>query len=491
MNKVLIFISLALVSQNLFCKTYLTGKVLNSKSNFVELEYSGNRSSGIPNFNSGIYNYFELLNEENEFCFELNDVSTTTFYSLVFHDVNEYKIILNPGDSLNLFVDLNDAPNTFIVNGKGSGMSNFHFAMELTFLDEWPKLEIDSIIPYYLHEQEKYLHLLNCFNTSSYENKFDLPKYKVDDINRILNQTVLNDYEKRVMRNRIKAITLTQIDQKTPAEIKLRKVKLYLQLYDDMNLLDTVSLNDGFYAGCIEDYIVLSCFNDIENKDTISLHNAREYYRKNRIRKIFKLLNGEVLQKYIADELYDMLLYSALDYDIFKECYLEYDKKFIDPFYRKPIDNFNQIYKTSLEDDKYLMDSPGKQINDSSIIKLLESFKGKKTYLVVWGVGGSFSMCPLSKLGLLNKLKAQNPDIRFVALCFDEIKQKRDWAAAVIQHNWDWEHYFYADGKNMDFIEKYKLKDVFQTCTEEMYYLINENGEIEINNGDKVITRLK
>lgn len=57
----------------------------------------------------------------------------------------------------------------------------------------------------------------------------------------------------------------------------------------------------------------------------------------------------------------------------------------------------------------------------------------------------------------------------------------------IINHHWEGEHYFYSHGNKEEFRKRFNVKDKMDHCTGELYYVLDDKGNIIKNNGSEVI----
>jgi hypothetical protein len=487
MRRITFLIILAVAAVvNAFSSAIIAGSIRNAKSKFVELQYLGS-SSAYPNY-YGPSQLCSLINENCEFKIRFETSNDYCQYILYFNSGKIcFDFVIKNNDRLNLIVDLNNLDSTFIVKGEGSGFANYEFARDIIMPHKRPILSDEEIITYWENRRLSDLNLLKSFRNGHYINVDSLSDKEVVTINRLIKNTNLNSNEYEIIQNRLNYY-ITSAIRMTSFDYLLTHIDKYYNLYNNIDLSKNYILNDCTTSGLSEYLVRLSCYKKYIDSTGSMSHNFADYFETSK-----NVLKGDLLQKYMADYLYDLMISGK--YKDYEE-YLNRSKGVLTNIvYISKLNSFYNNYLGALDNKEFNLNSPDKQLNDSSVKLILNSYKGQKVYLIVWKISSetSYTLTPLFKLTKLNLIQAlqKNKNIKFIDICLGDDSIKPHWASMIINHNWKGNHYFYSSGDKKDFRKKLNCGDKMQYCSGELYYLLDENGKIEKDNSVSIIEELK
>jgi hypothetical protein len=204
------------------------------------------------------------------------------------------------------------------------------------------------------------------------------------------------------------------------------------------------------------------------------------------------IANPEVYDNYCAEELSstlnigDSVYYNRDKTKFFINCS---DNKYLDGFKR-----FENLIATGLKNKEYNLNDARCSLNYSSYKQLIENYKGKNIYIVLWtSPFAEASVIPFLP-ALLDIEKVCKDEIKVINICIDEAKNKNLWAAKIIDNSWKGDHYFFPiKNENDSIVHKLNCKNIFGYCYGGVAYkLIVKNGTM-INDFDspQQLTKVK
>jgi hypothetical protein len=486
-------ILMLIIASKAFSSAIITGRIINAKSRLVTLEYSGASLVSAPNY-YGPNRLSAFLNEKNEFRFVIETAKDYCAYSIHYNGGSgAFIMAIRDNDSININVDLSNSDNTFIASGKGSSFVNFWFALEIAMPKHYPELKDEEIINYYENLELSYFNLLQSFKNGIFQKTDRLSVEQTLNINRLIKNTKLNSQEYELIQNRLNFCTSSAI-YRTSIEYLLSNVDQYLQLFKNIDLSKILSIKDYAIENLADDYVMLSCLKELINlKDSIYSEEADKYLSENYYKTAKKVLKGDILEKFIADNLYDLLL--SGEYKKYEELFRDNKDVLTNRIYLNKLDAFYNNYLVSLNNKEYNLNSSDKILNDSTVKDLLTSLKGEKVYLILWKISPetSYALTPFYELPSLNniQMEAKDKNIKFIDICLGNDSIKQHWASMIINHQWKGEHYLYSGGNKKDFRKMFNCVDKMQECSGELYYLLDTKGSIVKDNEGELIVEIE
>lgn len=514
MKKIILTIVLTFsIAFNVFSEAIVCGRITNLNDKFLTLTYIGSNLAVHPNY-FGPKIQCAILNDKNEFKFSFETAKEYCSYLLSFNNY-PLEFQLKDNDSIYIDLDFKNIKNTFLASGKGSGLVNLNFVLADFMPKRRPKITEDLVIKYWENLNEKLVNIIQSFKNGKYiKPDTSITGEQVLNINRLIQHTKLSLEEIELATNRFSNICKYLTATAASFEYQVANIDIFLQLFKNINF-SNYPIYDRVIEDVADEYSGLLYLK--EYKTTHDSINEEEFYNNcynNSYTNRKKILKGDFLQKYVTDYLYGLLING--DYKKFEEFY-NTDKDLItNQIYLKKINELYNNYKTALNNKEYKLNAPEKVLNDSSTMKLLNSFKGEKVYLIIWKInpGTSLTLTPLWHTTTIMKLQSIHKNIKFIDICLGDSTNKQHWASMIINNQWKGQHYYYASGNRKEFIKFFdtdsdkisenpkqdkKRNEVAQllnecgilntTCVGEAYYLIEENGNIISNNpSGKIIT---
>lgn len=493
------------IAFNLLSKAVVCGRITNLDDKFLSLQYSGANLCDYPNY-FGPKIQCAVLNEKNEFKFSFETAMGYCSYSL-YYNKNALSFHLKDKDSIYIDFDFNNINNTFLASGKGSGLVNLNFVLNDFKPKRRPVIADDMVIKYWENKKQNYFDIIQSFKNKKYiKTDSIITDEQVLNINRLIHHTNLSSEEIELAKNIFANFCIYAAATTASFKYQISNIDVFLQLFENIDF-SKYTVYDAAIENVVDEYCRLLCL-----KEYITAHysiNEEEFYNNffsNYYSNKKKILKGDFLQKYVADNLYGLLI--SADFEKFNEIY-NTDKDLItNQNYLKKINELYGSYKTALNNKEYNLNASEKVLNDSSAIKLINSFKGQKVYLIIWKInpGTSLTLTPLWYVPTIMKLQEIHKNIKFIDICLDDSTNKQHWASMIINSQWMGQHYYYAGGNRKEFIKFFnadtnklseiscqdesrnevaQLLDQFgkvkKICIGQAYYLIDENGKIIIN----------
>ena len=179
------------------------------------------------------------------------------------------------------------------------------FAFCLRYLNQ---LKPEEIIPFWKDQQQNQLSLLKSFHSKSPEIQIQLTKEEISTLNRLIKTSALTEKEYKLLKNRTNYIIASAINQ-TPYDYLIKNLDSYLHLYSNIDFADNYILNDFATDDLIGNFIRLSVYKEALNENCSSdRKDMSKYLAENNINVTKKVLKGEVLQKYLSDNMYNLML---------------------------------------------------------------------------------------------------------------------------------------------------------------------------------------
>ena len=488
MKHILTFI-LLLLSASCFSSALIRGTVKNSKSEFVNLTYMGSCTVSSPNYYGEKRYSQEIRNNSFEFI-----INTDTKYSVFILDFLEdresIRLLIQDKDTLQIKIDLNDILNTFEATGKNSAMTNYLFAENLIIPNAIPDLKSSEIIPYWKIQQTNQIELLKSFQSKTINNPDKYDKETNLAIKRILNISNLSNNNISYLLNRTNYYIATTISR-TPFDYLINNLDDYLKLYSEIDLSEGYILNDFVTDDLVGSLIRITGYQEgINETNSYNRKDLSRYLTENYFAITRKVLKGELRQKTICDNLYNLLIDGL--YEKYEKEYTESQNLISNSTYRTKLETFYSNYMSAFDNLNFSLNTPEKELNDSTMSILLDSFKGEKIYLTLWQANASYPLTPMWQLSTIEKLLHKySTDVRFVNICIGNKVQKKHWASLIVNHNWRGEHYFYLDKDDSKFRRQFEFIDALKSCNGELFYLLGESGEILINNSSELIMKIE
>lgn len=474
-----------------FSTATITGKITNSQSSEIVLGYSGG-SYSMPAKYYIANELYDTIDKNNEFKFVFESSKDYCCYALSVNG-NSYNIYLKDKDSIHISFDPVNMEETFVASGKGSGLTNFMFAYK-AFLLSYPIEGISDkeVITFYRLQNNSYLNLLESFKNGKLQAIEGISDKQQTIIIKLINAAKLSKVEYKLLENYSNKIISDAIYY-TSYEYQLSHIDDFITLFKNVDFKNNFLFHDPYMQNLVIDYVRFSCYQKyVEKHDSISIHKTYEFFSIHKFDIAQELISGEILQKYIADDLYDLLLNGK--YKEFKRLYSKYNMILTNNLYKNVVEEFHNNYLTALENNRYIPDLPMSLLNGSSLKVLMDSLKGHNVYLVLWKINRetSYVLTPLSKLHALNKLRvsSDNQNIRFIDICLADDNSRQHWASLIAQYQWKGEHYFIPEKYEDEFRKIFNCRDRMKYCSSELYYLLDKDGNISIDNDEELIVKL-
>jgi hypothetical protein len=468
-------IFLLVIAFNAFSSAVITGKFINAKSRLVTLDYAGSYSIISPNY-YGKKQLSTFLSLENEFKII---VETSKDYCV--YNLGRFEILVRDNDSINIYVDFKDIDKTFIASGENCGLTNFWFAIEMFKPRYRPKVNDKKIMEYWEKQKQCYSDILKAFKLGAFAKSDSISNDKANNINRLIKGSRLSSLEYNLAQNRINYSCISSIMLCTPFEYLKSNINQYVQLFKNINLSRNTIENDYITESLVDNFILLSCLKkELVLNDTITEEEYYQYYLDNNIDIAKDIIRGNLLQKFIANNLFNILIDG--EYEKYIELFSKNKYILTTAVFTSKLDDFYSHYLSSLQNKEFNLNSSDKTLNDSTVKVLLNSLKGQKVYLILWkiGDGASYALTPFCELANLDIIQksVQEQKIKFIDICLGDISTKQHWASMIINHQWKGEHYLYSNGDKKDFRRMFNFEDKMQFCNAELYYLLDTNGNI-------------
>jgi hypothetical protein len=466
----------------------VTGNILNSKSQYVNLTYMGSCSVPSPNYYGDKRICTPIV--DKGFKFNFNSDPEYSLFLLEFEkDRESIKILLKDGDSIHIFEDFNNKINTFIASGKGSSLTNYLFAESIIWPSTIPAMNTEEIIPFWKNVQTDELSLIETFKSKTLKNLMCKYNDEIIGLTRLLIGSKLIPLEYKLLENRTYYYIATSI-ARTPFDYLINNLDRYLSLFADIDLSKDFILNDYASDDLVGCYVSLSCYKEfIDKTGSHNIDSIRAYSSKNFFRTAIKLLRGRTLEKFLCDNIYNSML--AGNYSRYDNLYTQNKDVITNKYYLRKIEDFHSNYLTSLNNPDFKLGLPDRVLNDSTVFKLLNSLRGHKVYLTIWKVGSgmSYPLSPLYDIQTIKEIyKLYEPKgIRFLDICLDDGTLKQHWASSIVNSDWHGEHYFYVGSDSSKFRQMFGIVGSLKSCNGELYYLLDESGKIAINNRSDLI----
>ena len=479
MRNLLPIIFFLTLSSLTFSRTIVTATILNSNSKFVYLTYMGSSDMSSPNY-FGDKRICEQISN-NEFKFIFNTDPRYSLYLLEFYqDHRNIKILIRDGDSIHISYDFKNMIKTCIASGKGSSLTNYLFADEIILPKSVPKMASEEIIPFGKNLQIKELSLIACFKTKRLKDINDISIDEKTCLERLIMSSKLTLEEFKLLENRTYYYIATAISR-TPFDYLIKNLDKYLKLYSNIDLSKDFILNDYVTDDLTDCFVYLNCFKEcIEKKGSYDQDTLKQYNSKNFNNTAKKMLRGKTLEKLICDQVYNSMLEGK--YDIYDKLYIANMAIITDKHYVKRIKDFHSNYLTALNNPNFKLDMIEKVLNDSTVFTLLNSSRGHKLYLIIWkvGSGSSYPLSPLYELQTIKKLYSiyEPMGIKFIDICIDDGTLKQHWASSIVNHDWHGDHYYYPSADSSKFRIRFAPVRQLYGCDSELYYILDENGNI-------------
>jgi hypothetical protein len=486
MKKTIFTITILLISiLNVFSSIVIIGKFVNAKSRLVTINYSGSSSSTSPNF-FGEKQLSTFLDENDEFKFVLSSKDYCVYH------LDRFEILAKEKDSISIFVDFNNIDRSFIAMGRGCGLTNFWFAVEQFKPRRKPKVNNEEIIEYWEKKRQNYFNVLNAFRTGTFSARDSIPNDLIININRLIKESKLTTEEYRLAQNRINYSCVSSAISCTPFEYFIKNSDQFFELFKNMNLTINTINEDYITENLAGKYVWVTCLKkELLENDSVSEEKFVKYFLENENYVAKDILPGNLLQKFVADNLYDILLNG--NYEKFRELFNQSKSVFTNSIYPNKLNDFYKNYLSALQNKEFILNSPEKTLNDSTVKVLYNTFKGQKVYLILWkiGDGASYTLTPLFELSSLDIMQKSAPNVKFVDICSGDISSKQHWASLIINHQWKGNHYYYAYGNIGEFKNAFHLEHKMQYCNAKLYYLLDANGDIIKETEGELIEDLK
>jgi hypothetical protein len=485
-----LFVLLLVFLGSAFSTATITGKISNSQSSEIVLLYNG----GCYSMPAKYYNpedLYETPDKNNEFEFVLETSKDYCCYNLSVNG-NGCNIYIKDNDSIYISFNPAHLEETFMASGKGSGLTNFMFAYNAFFLSYPPEgISDKEVITYYNPQNNSFLKLLESFKKGKIQADEGINIKQQTIINKLINANKLSPVDYKLLENYSNKFISDDI-YFTSYEYQLSHIDDFIDLFKNTDFHNNFIIHDPCMQNLVIDYVRISCYKKyVESHDSIAIHKAHEYFLIHKFAMAKELLSGEVLQKYMADDLYNLLLNG--NYEEFKRLYNQYNMILTDDLYKNVIEEFRGNYLTAQENKKYLPDLKNCLLNSSTLKLLIDSLKGRIVYLVLWKINRetSYYLTPLSKLHVLNELHSSsiNNNIRFIDICLADDTSRQHWASLIVQYHWKGEHYFISDKFGDELRNIFNCRDRMNYCSSELYYLLDKEGNILVDNNDELIVK--
>lgn len=489
MKRILFIIFILAISVPSFATAVITGSVQNVKSRFVYLVYMGSDEAAAPNY----YGEKRLCQEiqNNHFSFVIGTSPDYSTFILEFEeDRQSIRLLVKDNDSIHVSMDLDQIANTFEATGQGASMTNFSFAADLLMPKDIPEITPEDIIPFWKKQQEWQLRLIEDFRTGELKSISGLTNEKILAIKRLVSISSLSVRDYKLLESRSNYLMVSAI-RRTPYAYLMEHIDDYLDLLAPLNFSSDYIENDFVTTNLVSDRIWLTGVKKAMARGITDRKGKHEYLNDHFVEIMQEFLKGDILQKTICDAIYTRMLND--DNEAYEQIYLKNKELITNPVYRKKIEEYHINYMNALTNPKYNLDAPQKELNDSAAFALLKSFHGKKIYLTVWDVDSntSFNLTPLwylSKMDLLQK--KYGDDVVFLNVCVGKLQQKQQWASLIVNTHWTGNHYFYVEPEQSEFKKEFDYTQGLYSCGGEIYYIIDENGQLLRKNRYKMITLL-
>jgi hypothetical protein len=475
---------------SVFSTATITGKISNSLSSEIVLQYFG----GLYSIGAKYYipdDLYETIDKNFAFKFVFETSEDYCCYNL-FINGNGCRIYLKDKDSINISFDPANMEETFVASGKESGLTNFFFAYD-RFILSYPNDSIsnEEVMPFFNMQRNSHLNLLESFKNGKLQSNENIAEKQQIIINKLINGSEFSLAEYKLLENYSNKFISDAI-YFTSYDYQISHIDDFITHFNNVDFQDNFIFQDPYMQGLVNDFIRFSCYKDyIETHDSVTIQKAYEYFSIHKFAKAKELLTGEILQKYMADDLYNLLLNGY--YENFECLYNQNSTALTNGLYKNVIEEFYNNYLYGLKNKEYKLNLPERLLNDSSLKELLKSIKGHKVYLILWKIneGASYSLSPLSKLHILNALQESSKDknIRFIDICLADENSRQHWASLIIQYKWKGEHYFISDACEDEFRQLFNCQKRMLYCTSELYFMFEKEGNV-IDNGDEIIVNL-
>jgi hypothetical protein len=466
-----LFIGLILISKVL-SSVVITGKLENTESRLVTLAYAGSASITSPNY-YGSKDLCTYLNDKNEFKIVFESVPEYCVYFIFFNNGDgSIELLLKDKDSINISLNSNKSNETFIAKGNGSFFANYFAAQHIIMPHKWPKLADEDIISYWEHKQTNYLKLLDAFKNGKYNNAEDsLTNENTANINRLINSTLIDSSEFEIIKNRVTFSAVPNAIYMMSVEYLMQNIDKYINLFKDADFNNRFLAYDYSTDNLVNAYVRLLCLKDFKSTpDSITKETVCNYKCHN-FENFKKFLKGNLLEKTIADKLYNSLMYG--NYADYTKTYNENKNSLTNNKYISTLNGVYNNYLTALDNKEFNLNSPEKVLNDSTINVLLKSLEGQKVYLILWKIDSEtcYNLTPIFRLPELRMIQSleQVKNIKFIDICLGDDNIKQHWASMIINHNWKGTHYLYSSGNKNDFREKFNFTDKMKNCSGALY----------------------
>lgn len=485
MNRIIAqIIGLIIFCSNAFSTAVISGKIINCPSQEIKLEYYG----GLYSMPAKYYlpdDLYQVTNDKGEFRFEFETSKNYCCYFLSV-DTTGCNIYIKDNDSLYITFDPNIIEASFQAYGNDNRLTNFMF-VDNHFFNSYPNETVSDgeMISFFRSKRADFLKLLESFWSGRLQNFENIDENKQIIIKGLINITrltqedyeILNNYSNEYISS---AIYFTSIDY------QFLHIDDFLSLFKNVDFKDHFIFHDASMQSLVDDYVRFSCYKKyIETTDSVTYHDAYEYFKLNEFTVAKELLSGDVLKKYLGDRMYSLLLSGK--YESFEQLYSQSMALLNNTLYKKVVDRFYNNYQEAITDKEYNLNQPKYHLSDSSLIELLNYLKGEKVYFILWKIDRttSYSLTPLSELHDLTKIKESSKDknIRFIDICLADESSKKHWASLIVQYKWKGEHYFISKQYVDEFRELFNCQDRMKYCSSELYLLLDENGNILSDNG--------
>lgn len=492
MTRVIIqIIGLTLLCSDAFSTAIISGKISNCQSKEIRLDYFG----GYYSMPAKYYlpdDLFQTINDDGEFKLEFETSNDYCCYGLSIDTIG-CKIYLKDNDSIYITFDLKNIENTLKTYSNHNGLTNFFFVYD-HFIRSSPKntLPDEDVIQFFTERQAEFLRLIESFRSGKLQSFNSIEESKKILITKFINATNLNQDDYEILKNYSNKY-ISEAIYYTSHDYQLLHIDDFISLFKGVDFTNHFIFHDAWMQGLADDYVRLSCYKKyIEITDSVTIHDAYKYFEINEYDEAKELLSGEILEKYLSDRLYDLLLFG--EYTRLEQLYAQSITLLTDDLYKNVVERFYHNYLYGLNEKDYNLNLPEHNLNDSSLMELFDSMKGHRNYLILWKVDQrtSYYLTPLSKVHELNKIQTSLKDknIRFIDICLGDDNRRGQWASLIIQYKWRGEHYFISKQYEDLFRKLFYCQDRMKYCNSELYFIIDENGKLLHDNGDELIINL-